>query len=138
MTLNAFAASARLEIFEDLKSGQPPRQGEYNADSLKEGRVKGAPQLGSTHYEPHAVVVEFIFPDSKSSSTVLSVRLPTSERIVFLPVPEWVVESIWQGEIDGTYQFESDANRMVSAFSEGLEEPANAKWFGPRAAKRRE
>jgi hypothetical protein len=138
MTLNAYAAEKRLRIFEDLQQGQPPREGEYSDQTLQEGRVKGKPQMGSTRYEPHAIIVEFIYPDPKSSATVLSVRLPSPERIVFLPVPEWVIESIWQGEIDGSYQFESDARSMLKKFEAELGEEENQPWFGPRQAKRRE
>jgi hypothetical protein len=138
MTLNAYAAEKRLAIFEDLKGGHSPKEGEYNDHTLKEGQVKGTPQIGSTRYEPDAIFIEFIYPDPKSSATVLSIRLPAPERIVFLPVPDWVVESIWQGEIDGSYQFESDARAMLAKFEQELTQAENQKWFGPRQAKRRE
>src|SRR6266446_7305372 len=106
MRLNEFVAAKREHIFEDLKRGQPPAEGEYSEGAFKEGKIKGAPQVGTTRYEPAAVILEFIYPDRASTATVLAVRLQTPERVVFLPVPDWVIESIWQGDIDGSYHFE--------------------------------
>lgn len=138
MTLNEYAAKQRLAIFERLRAGLPPESGDFDPAVLKEGQVKGAPQMGATRYEPESLTFEFIYPDPKSSATVLSVRMAAPERIVFLPVPEWVVESIWQGEIHGSYVFESDARRAMAALAEDLTPEANVRWFGPQAAKRRE
>jgi hypothetical protein len=138
MSLNAYAAQKRLAIFEQLKQGLPPGEGDYDEDLLREGKVKGDPQMGATQFRPDALIFEFIYPDPATSATILSVRLPAPERIVFMPVPGWVVENIWQGDVDGTYQFESDAQRLVAEFSEQLSEEANAEWFGPRQPKRRE
>ena len=45
MTLNAYAAERRLRIFEELKAGQPPSEGEFDELLLKEGRAKGQPQI---------------------------------------------------------------------------------------------
>jgi hypothetical protein len=138
MTLNAYAADKRLAIFEDLKNGQPPREGQFDETVLSEAKVKGDPQMGSTRYEPDAIFVEFIYPDPKTTSTILTIRLTPPERIVFLPVPDWVVENIWQGDIAGTHQFESDARRMYEEFVRELDTEPNKKWFGPQMAKRRE
>jgi hypothetical protein len=138
VNLNAYAAEKRLAIFEDLKQGLPPREGEFNEQAFRDGKVKGQPQMGTTRYEPQALIFEFIYPDPKTTATVLSVRLPSPERIVFLPVPDWVVETIWQGDIDGSYHFESEAGRLVAGFHTELAPDANLKWFGPRQAKRRE
>ena len=138
MNLNAYAAERRLSFFEDLKRGWPPRDAEFDEAVFKEGKVKGEPQMGTTRYEPHAIVFEFIYPDASSSATVLSVRIAPPERIVFLPVPEWVIETIWQGDIDGSYHFESEAMRLVSMLQSELGADANLKWFGKRDPKRRE
>ena len=132
MNLSAFAAERRLLIFEDLKAGLKPREGAYDDATLQDGRVKGRPQLGATHYEPHAIFLEFIYPDTKSSSTVLSVKIDAPERIVYLPVPEWVIESIWHGEIEGSFQFESDATRLLEEYRAKLSPEANIDLFGPR------
>lgn len=138
MNLNAYAAEKRLALLEDLKKGLPPREGEFSEVLFKEGKVKGQPQMGTTLYHPSSIVFEFIYPDPHTTATVLSVRLPSPERIVFLPVPEWVVETIWQGEIDGSFHFESEALALMAGLQAELEPSANEKWFGKRDAKRRE
>lgn len=137
MTLNQYAAEKRLSIFEELKQGLEPSEGEFDLHTLNEGRVKGLPQVGTTRYEPHAIQLEFIYPDAQSAATVFTVHLIPPERIVFLPVPSWVVESIWQGEIDGSFQFESEANRLLEQFRESLEPLPNSLLFGPKQATRR-
>jgi hypothetical protein len=138
MNLNAYAAEKRLAIFEGLKQGLPPCEGEYDESVFKEGKVKGQPQMSTTRYEPHALTFEFIYPDSNSSASVLSVKIPSPERIVFMPVPDWVVETIWQGEIDGSYHFESEANQLLGRLKNEMGAEDNLKWFGKRQAKRRE
>ncbi len=138
MTLNEFAAGIRRTIFDELRDGREPSQGSFDAATLKAGKVKGTPQVGTTRYEPSAIHLEFIFPDPTSSATILTVTVAPPERIVFLPVPEWVIESIWQGDVDGSYHFESDAKRLLEGLAKETEPEANLKWFGPRQAKRRE
>lgn len=138
MSLNTYVAEKRLSLFDALRAGHEPAEGAFDGALLAEARLKGAPQLGATRYTPGTIAIEFIYPDAQGAATVLTVTLEAPERIVFLPVPEWVVETIWQGEIDGSYQFESDARALFGAFVEGLTPENNAHWFGPRAAKRRE
>ena len=138
MNLNQYVANIRKRIFEDLLAGRPPSEGDFSEQVLKQARTKGTPQLGSTRFEPYAVVCEYIYPETAEAATVLTVRLTPPERIVFLPVPDWVVESIWQGEVSGSCQFESDAERLVAEFRAQLAEGANERWFGPQPAKRRE
>ena len=138
MPLNAYVAERRRRIFDALTAGQPPPEGSYDESILAEGRAKGTPQMGATIFKPDALLLEFIYPAEGGASTILTVSLSLPERVVFLPVPPWVVESIWQGEIDGSYHFESDARRLVTAFGEELEPARNAVWFGPRPGKRRE
>jgi hypothetical protein len=138
VTLNVFAAEKRRQIFDRLKAGADPGEGAFSADLLAEGRRKGLPQVGATRYEPGAIHLEFIYPDSTSTATILTVTVTPPERIVFLPVPGWVIENIWQGDIDGTYHFESDALTLVEDLRAELSPEENAKWFGPRQAKRRE
>ena len=138
MNLNAYAAERRLAFFEDLKRGWPPGDASYDEAVFRDAKVKGQPQMGTTRYEPHAIIFEFIYPDPQTTSTVLSVRIQSPERIVFLPVPEWVVETIWQGEVDGTFHFENEAAKLVAALQSELTPDGNLKWFGKREAKRRE
>jgi len=138
MTLNAYTAEKRLAIFERLKAGLPPEEGTFDEAVLAEGKVKGHPQMGATRYEPDAILVEFIYPDPKTTATILTIHLTPPERIVFLPVPEWVIESIWQGEISGSFHFETDARKLLAEFETELSSEKNPKWFGPQMAKRRE
>ncbi|HEY0867659.1 MAG TPA: hypothetical protein VGE01_09775 [Fimbriimonas sp.] len=134
MRLNQYVAERRLAILEDLKAGHPPREGHFDETMLIESRTKGAPQMGSTHYEPESIHLEFIFPDPLGAPLILCVALEAPERIVFLPVPEWVLDNIWQGEIDGSHQFESDAFEMVRRFQEELEPERNRRLFGEKLA----
>lgn len=138
MTLNEWAASKKKAIFDAVSNLQPPPDGEYDPDVLRDGFDKGKAQMGTTVYEPECACFEFIFPDRNASATVLTVRVAPPERIVFLPVPPWVVETIWQGEVDGTYHFESEATSLVDAYLQELKLSENRKWFGPRQPKRRE
>ena len=138
MNLNAFAAERRLFFFEELKRGWPPTDADFDEAVFKEGKVKGQPQMGTTRYEPHSIIFEFIYPDAQTTATVLSVRIKSPERIVFLPVPEWVIETIWQGDIDGSFHFESEAKKLVAGLQSELEPGANEKWFGKREPVRRE
>lgn len=138
LTLNEWATAKKKAIFEALSNRLPPPEGEYDPDVLREGFDKGKPQMGTTVYEPESARFEFIFPDRQSSATVLTVRVTSPERIVFLPVPPWVVETIWQGDIDGTYHFENEAMELIENYREELKQASNRKWFGPRPAKRRE
>ncbi|MCW5941370.1 MAG: hypothetical protein KIS66_04010 [Fimbriimonadaceae bacterium] len=133
MTLNSYAAAARLRVFERLRQGLPPEEGEWDERARQEAKVKGEPQMGATRYEPRAMRFEFVYPDPQSNATVLTVTLASPERIVFLPVPRWVVETIWQGEIDGSFQFESDAERMLEEFRALLTPENNSALFGPKA-----
>jgi hypothetical protein len=133
MRLNEFAARHRLEILEDLRAGRMPRVGAFDEALLRDARDKGRePQLGTTRYEPNAVHIEFIYPDPLSAAGIVTVTLEPPERIVYMPVPKWVVESIWQGEIAGSYEFESDALRMVDELRRQLEPEENPKHFGRR------
>lgn len=129
MILGAFAAESRLAILEALKAGLEPPTGEFDPELLKEARTKGAPQLGTTVFYPDRIVLEYIFPDPQRAATVLSVTVAAPERIVFMPVPEWVVESIWQGEVNGSYHFESHAAELLQRFADQLGAEANAEVF---------
>lgn len=138
MPLNTYVAEKRMEIFQDLQAGRAPREGSFSEEALREGKVKGQPQVGTTRFEPTAIVLEFIYPDPKSTATVLPVRIEAPERIIFMPVPGWVVESIWQGEIDGSYRFESEAAELLAEYAKLLAAEANQQWFGKQSPKRRE
>jgi hypothetical protein len=137
-SLNAFSASKHRALFEDLRAGLDPSEGEFDSSLLKEARAKGNPQMGSTRYEPNSIVFEFIYPNPQGAAIIVSVRIASPERIVFMPVPAWVVETIWQGEIDGSYQFESDSYRLLEELRGRLEPDQNAELFQKKQATRRE
>lgn len=138
MKLSTFVAEHRRAILAALELGHPPSVGTYSEELLREAKAKGRPQMGSVRYEQHAVHLEFIYPDPLGASAVVTVTIDAPERIVFLPVPPWVIESIWQGDIDGSYVFESEAQIAMAALGNELEPDRNEKWFGARVAKRRE
>jgi hypothetical protein len=138
MTLSKFVASKKLSLFDDLKAGREPGEGVFAPEILAECRKKGSPQVGMVRFEPNWILFEFIYPDPLTSAGILTVTLPARERIVFLPVPEWVVENIWQGDIDGSYHFETEAEELLQKLASEITEEGNVKWFGPRQAKRRE
>lgn len=130
MGLNEFAADLRHELFSDLSEGRPPSTGTYSDAIFQTAKTKGSPQLGATHFEPDAVVIEFLYPDHAGATAILAVRVTTPERIVLMPVPSWVVESIWQGEIAGSHHFESEANSLLEEFVRKLAPEENARLFG--------
>jgi hypothetical protein len=138
MTLNAYAAEKRLAILAELKDGRAPTEGSYDETGLREALTKGSPQLGTTRFEPDAILLEFIFPDPNGAPQVLVVSLTPPERIVYMPVPAWVVESIWQGEISGSPHFESEALRLIEAYQAQLDPTVNAAHFHQRPRTGRE
>jgi hypothetical protein len=138
MKLNEWAAAMKTQIYEDLTAGKPPPVGKYDEHLLRDGQVKGKPQMGATTFGPNAAIFEYIYPDSNSSATVLQVTVDPPERIVMMPVPEWVMEEVWQGDVSGSAHFESEAMEMLRRFSAGLEVGANEALFGKQPAKRRE
>lgn len=117
--------------------GKAPSVGTYSESLLADVRSKGAPQMGSVTYSPEEITAEFIYKDH-SGNLVFPVTVKSPERIVFMPVPEWVIESIWQGDISGSYHFETDARKLLSQLSESLEPEKNFALFGKQAPKRRE
>jgi len=138
MNLNQYAAEKRLALLDDLRKGLPPREGTYDADVLKDAKTKGTPQMGTTRYTPSEIVFEFIYPDPHGTAIVFEVTQTPPERIVFMPVPAWVIENIWQGDISDTHHFEPDAMRLVEELGAELSPNANLKWFERQSAKRRE
>jgi len=138
MKLNEWAVGLKTEIFDDLTQGRPPGTGSFDEALLREGQAKEKPQMGTTTYEPHSAVFEFIFPDPNSTATILQVRVEPPERIVFLHVPEWVMETIWQGDVSGSAHFEGEATELLRRYTAELEPGANDKYFGPQPARRRE
>lgn len=138
MSLNVFAADLRRKLLDELQAGKSPSVGRYDEELLKQGRVKGKPQMGTVRYTPTSIAMEFIFSSPDATATVLVVEVDAPERIVWLPVPEWVIQTIWQGDVDGSYHFESDAMQLAASYMADLAPEANAKLFGARTVIRRE
>ncbi|MBL8061250.1 MAG: hypothetical protein JNK63_11125 [Chthonomonas sp.] len=129
MNLNAYAADRKRALYDELQRGELPSFGSFDEALLCDAKAKGAPQMGSTVYAPNSITIEFIYSDAQGA-IVVPISLEPPERIVFMPVPDWVIESIWQGDIDGSYHFESDASVQMAKFQGQLEPEANAQLFG--------
>jgi hypothetical protein len=127
--LYVVSANLRGSILDDLKHKKPPSIGQFEPDMLKNALERGEPQLGSQRFVPEGIFLEFIFPDPQKGTVILTVFVATDERIVYLPVPKWVVESVWQGEVSGSYHFESHAHELLAEFSKLLEVGTNAELF---------
>jgi hypothetical protein len=122
MTLAGYASNRKSLIFQDLSQGSPPSEGSFDFEVFKEAKDKGKPQMGATRFEAETIIFEYIYPNPNGAPILLSVRLISPDRIVFMPVPDWVVESVWQGEVSGSYRFESEANAMIEEFRASLTE----------------
>lgn len=138
MKLNEFLAAEKTRAFEAVRAGSSPAGMTCDEARLKALFEKGKPTMGTTVLKPWLVSFEFVFALDDGQTEVISIELVPPERIVHMPVPEWVVENVWQGDVQGSYQFESDAKALVERFSDELGEEANAKWFGRQQPKRRE
>lgn len=138
MSLNEFVAERKRAIHAALLAGEPPPEGEFDEQVFLAGKEKGEPQVGAARFSAASIALEFIYPEAGGVATVLTVTLPSPERIVHMPIPGWVVESVWQGEVAGSFHFESDAHRLLADFAAELEFKANAKWFEPARPKHRE
>jgi hypothetical protein len=138
MRLNEYLAVEKRRAFEAVLAGSKPAGMRCDEVRLRTLFERGKPTMGTTVLKPDVVSFEFVFTLDDGQTEVLSIELDPPERIVHLPVPEWVVENIWQGDVQGSYQFESDAARLVAAFGDELGRDANAKWFERQQPKRRE
>jgi hypothetical protein len=137
MNLNAYVAERRTHLFERLLAGSEPDEGTFDAALFRACRDLGTPQLGSSRFTPDAIELEFIYP-GPGGSTVFVVTLEAPERIVYMPVPDWVVENVWQGEVEGSFRFEREAMALLTRFQAGLDPEANGRFFERREPKRRE
>ena len=138
MTLNEFLAQRKNEMLAQISSGQIPSLGSYDQALLRDLQAKGSPQIGTAVLKPGLIVFEFIFSLAEGQTAVFPVEVVPPERIVHLPVPEWVIESVWQGEVQGSFHFESHARELLAKFQEEIHPSNNAKWFERQPPKRRE
>ncbi|MCX7924253.1 MAG: hypothetical protein N2554_00400 [Fimbriimonadales bacterium] len=129
MTLREFVRDQIQLVFDALKAGSAPPVGEYDAAQLKECQRRATPQVGTARFLPDAIVLEFIFQDASLGPAVLSVRVPAPEPIVYMPVPDWVIEDVWQGDVTGSFRFLSEAERLLTAFREQVFTERNRVFF---------
>jgi hypothetical protein len=134
MNLNAFAAQKKRQIFDELSKGLGPSIGRFDQGLFRDAKDKAQPQMGTTRYTPSTIAFEFIYAVAGGQTQILAVELDSPERIVFLPVPAWIVETIWQGEIDGSFHFESDAKKLLAELTSSLEPEQNASLFEAKKA----
>jgi len=139
MTLREFTNTTRKQVFEALQHKTPPPIGHFDLKTFEEAIQLRQVQMGGAHYTPHSVVLEFVFlHDSPGAPLILSVEVETPEPVVYMPVPEWVQEDVWQGEVKGTFRLRSEAERMLSDFRHHVLECDNPHYFDERPAPRRE
>ncbi|MBL8067905.1 MAG: hypothetical protein JNM28_05610 [Armatimonadetes bacterium] len=137
LRLAPYAAQLKREIFDALRAGSPPPLGEFDEDVWRAAHAKAEPQMGTTVFAPDRMVFEFIY-QSPDGTTVLPVAIQAPERIVYLPVPEWVVENVWQGEVLGCFAFESEADAHVEQLRRQLSPEGNRPLFDRPGPKRKE
>jgi hypothetical protein len=133
VVLSQFVADTRRQIFEGLEKGLAPTVGTYDEAHFKLAKDLGKPQLGPVVYGPDHVTFDFIYPGGLQGTHVLAVSVTTPDRIVYMAVPPWVVEQVWQGDVLGSYHFAEEAQKLISEFCASLEPKANAGAFGPAA-----
>jgi hypothetical protein len=132
MTLREFAVERQRSIFEALQHGLQPPTGIFDEETLRECLRRKQVQTGTTRYRPDRLLFEFIFHEPSLGPAVLTVAVETPEPLVYMPVPEWVVEDVWQGEVTGSFRFESEARLLLQAFSESIFSEANRAYFADR------
>jgi len=132
MTLREFVREQIQQIYEALRQGQAPPIGEYDPATLKECMRRATVQIGTTHYHPDSILLEFIFTEPSQGPAILTVRVPAPEPIVYMPVPDWVIEDVWQGEVTGTYRFASEAQVLLKKLHNQIFSETNILYFEER------
>ncbi|GBC93523.1 hypothetical protein HRbin15_02014 [bacterium HR15] len=132
MTLREFVREQTQRIYEALRQGQAPPTGEYDTATLKECMRRATVQIGTTHYRPDSVLLEFIFTEPSLGPAILTVRVPAPEPIVYMPVPDWVIEDVWQGEVTGTFRFASEAQVLLKKLHNQIFSETNILYFEER------
>lgn len=138
LELNQYVAEKKRAVFERLRQGMAPGEGSFDAAAFEEAKDKGVPQMGTATFRPGEIRLEFIYRDPLGANQVFTVTLEAPERIVFMPVPKWVHQTVWQGEVDGTYRFESEAFGLMKGLEREMMPGENEKWFEKRLPTTRE
>ncbi len=132
MTLREFVREQIQQIYGALQQGQPPPVGEYEPATLKECMRRTTVQIGTTHYRPDSILLEFIFTEPSMGPAILTIRIPAPEPIVYMPVPDWVIEDVWQGEVTGSFRFASEAQLLLKKLQNQIFSEANLLYFDER------
>lgn len=139
VTLREFTNATRKQILDALQRKQAPPIGHFDQKTFEEAMQMREVQMGSARYTPRSVVLEFIFlHDNPGAPLILCVEVDTPEPVVFMPVPDWVQQDVWQGEVKGTFRLRSEAERLMEAFRHHVLEEENLHYFEDRPAPRRE
>lgn len=139
MTLREFTNVTRKQILQALQYKQAPPVGHFDRKTFEEAVQMREVQMGSARYTSHSVILEFIFlHDKPGAPLILCVEVDTPEPVVFMPVPEWVQEDVWQGEVKGTFRLRSEAEQLIEAFRRHVLESENPHYFEERPVPRRE
>jgi hypothetical protein len=132
MTLREFVRDKIQQIHDALRQGLAPPVGEYDPEVFKECKRRATVQIGTTHYRPDSILLEFIFTEPSLGPAVLTVRVPAPEPIVYMPVPDWVIEDVWQGEVTGTFRFASEAQVLLKKLHNQIFSETNLLYFDER------
>ncbi|MGQ9881576.1 MAG: hypothetical protein ACUVSV_12050 [Armatimonadota bacterium] len=139
MTLREFVNATRKQVLDALLHKQPPPIGHFDPKRFEEAVQMREVQMGGTRYTPHSVILEFVFlHDNPGAPLILCVEVDTPEPVVFMPVPEWVQEDVWQGEVKGTFRFRSEAEQLIGSFRHHVLECDNPHYFEERPTPRPE
>jgi hypothetical protein len=136
--LSVFAAGQKRDIFDALRRGEMPPVGHFDEEIWRLGKEKAEVQMGTTLFLPGKITYEYIYQDPNGAHLVLSVVVDPPERIVFMPVPKWVVENIWQGEVNGSFVFASEARVLMEELEVSLSAERNLLLFAPPGPKRKD
>jgi hypothetical protein len=138
MKLSEFVSEKRRDIYEALSAGRAPVTGLFDEALFREAKDRGQPQMGPVSYQPQHVSFDFIYLATAASTMVLTVQVDAPDLIVYMAVPSWVVEQIWQGDVQGSYHFAREAQELLAAFAVTLAPEANALAFGPSPSFKRQ
>lgn len=129
MTPYEWAVGKRRTLLETLKAGGRPGDATFDAAAVDAALAKGSPREGAIRFAPDAAIVEVHVAFAGSAPVILPFRFLAPERIVWMAVPEWVVENVWQGEVTGRHLFESEAWAALDRVAAGLMPEPNAAAF---------
>ena len=100
MRLNEFLAVEKRRAFEAVLTGSKPVGMRCDEGRLKALFEKGKPTMGTTVLNADQISFEFVFTLDDGQTEVLSIVLDPPERIVYMPVPEWVVENLLKNALE--------------------------------------